>query len=217
MTYNIEHYHGDFVPIKKERIQLENFEYDDIFIDRVWTAFPDVNNDEILRECYDSVNHLPGTNRSNMGGWQSEVRPLDSSVFRGALRNIYDLGNIAVEFSNECMKTINSTCEFDISGAHLWVNMNHDYAYNVIHSHPGADLIVLYYPLYEGEEQGELRIVRTDGCVHVNTYNGTDLAMEHCPRIQEGAFIAFPPHLLHYVTPNLSGRDRVSISFNMSQ
>ena len=78
-------------------------------------------------------------------------------------------------------------------------------------------LIVLYYPLYEGQEQGELHLVRTDGCVHVNTYNGTELAMEHVPNIEEGAFIAFPPHLLHYVTPNMSGRDRVSISFNMSQ
>ena len=35
---------------------------------------------------------IDGTNRSNMGGWQSEVRPLTSTVFRGALRNIYDLG-----------------------------------------------------------------------------------------------------------------------------
>ena len=217
MSYNIDHYYGEFIPVEKERIQLQDLEHNDIFIDRVWKAFPNIDNDEILRECYDSHNHLPGTNRSNMGGWQSEVRPLTSTVFRGALRNIYDLGCMAVEFANECMRNINSTCEFDIEGAHLWVNMNHDFSYNVIHSHPGADLIVLYYPLYEGQEQGELHLVRTDGCVHVNTYNGTELAMEHVPNIEEGAFIAFPPHLLHYVTPNMSGRDRVSISFNMSQ
>ena len=65
MTYNIEHYHGDFVPIEKERIQLENFEYDDIFIDRVWTAFPDVNNDEIIRECYAPDNSAPPSKRPN--------------------------------------------------------------------------------------------------------------------------------------------------------
>ena len=217
MSYNPEHYYGESVPVEKERIQLHDFDHKDIFMDRVWKCYPNIDNDEILRECYDSHNHLPGTNRSNMGGWQSEVRPLTSTVFRGALRNIYDLGCMAVEFANECMNNINSSCDFDISGAHLWVNMNHDYSYNVIHSHPGADLIVLYYPLYEGEEQGELRLVRTDGSVHVNTYMGTELSMEHVPDIEEGAFIAFPPHLLHYVTPNMSGRDRVSISFNMSQ
>ncbi len=217
MSYNIDHYYGASVPLERERIQLQDFDYKDIFMDRVWKCYPNIDNDEILRECYDSHNHLPGTNRSNMGGWQSEVRPLTSTVFRGALRNIYDLGCMAVEFANECMNNINSDCDFDVSGAHLWVNMNHDYSYNVIHSHPGADLIVLYYPLYEGEEQGQLRLVRTDGSVHVNTYMGTELSMEHVPDIEEGAFIAFPPHLLHYVTPNMSGRDRVSISFNMSQ
>ena len=217
MSYNIDHYYGASVPLERERIQLQDFDHKDIFMDRVWKCYPNIDNDEILRECYDSHNHLPGTNRSNMGGWQSEVRPLTSTVFRGALRNIYDLGCMAVEFANECMNNINSDCDFDISGAHLWVNMNHDYSYNVIHSHPGADLIVLYYPLYEGEEQGQLRLVRTDGSVHVNTYMGTELSMEHVPDIEEGAFIAFPPHLLHYVTPNMSGRDRVSISFNMSQ
>ena len=78
-----------------------------------------------------------------------------------------------------------------MKGAHLWVNMNHDFSYNVIHSHPGADLIVLYYPLYEGQEQGELHLVRTDGCVHVKTYNGTELAMEHVPNIEEGYLLLF--------------------------
>ena len=57
MSYNIDHYYGEFIPVEEERIQLQDFEHNDIFIDRVWRAFPNIDNDEILRECYDSHNH----------------------------------------------------------------------------------------------------------------------------------------------------------------
>ena len=39
MSYNIDHYYGEFIPVEKERIQLQDFEHNDIFIDRVWKSF----------------------------------------------------------------------------------------------------------------------------------------------------------------------------------
>lgn len=216
MTYNVEHYHGDAAPIDSREIHLEDFESTHIFVDKCWRSFPNVDNDEIIQDCYDSHKHLPSTNRSNMGGWQSEVRQLTSGVFKSSLRNIYDLGCMAVEFANRCMEDVEGTSRFNMDSAHLWVNINSDQSYNVLHSHPGSDLIVLYYALYESPEQGELRLVRTDGSNHTQTYMGTEFAMEYIPDVEEGAFIAFPPHLLHYVTPNMTGRDRISISFNLS-
>ena len=177
-----------------------------------------IDNNEVIQDCYDATKHIDGTNRSNMGGWQSEVRPLTTSVFKGSLRYIYDLGSHAVEFANRCIDDLHQNAEthFTMNSAHLWVNINNDQDYNVLHSHPGADLIVLYYALYEGPEQGVLRLVRTDGSNHTQTYSGTIDSMDYAPDIEQGALIAFPPHLLHYVTPNITGRDRISISFNLT-
>ena len=218
MTYNALHFHGDSSPPPEEEIKIEDFGSDYIFVDKCWRGFPHVDNNEIIRDCYDATSHIEGTSRSNMGGWQSEVRPLTSSVFKGTLRYIYDLGSHAVEFANRCIEDLHQDAEahFTMNSPHLWVNINNDQSYNVLHSHPGADLIVLYYALYEGPEQGELRLVRTDGSNHTQTYHNVPEAMEHVPNVEQGAFIAFPPHLLHYVTPNVTGRDRMSISFNMS-
>ena len=218
MTYNALHFHGDSSPRSEEEINIEDFGSDYIFADKCWRGFPHVDNNEIIQDCYDATKHIEGTERSNMGGWQSEVRPLTSSVFKGTLRYIYDLGSHAVEFANRCIKDFHqdAAAQFTMNSAHLWMNVNSDQSYNVLHSHPGADLIVLYYALYEGPEQGELRLVRTDGSNHTQTYHNVPEAMEHVPDVEEGAFIAFPPHLLHYVTPNVTGRDRISISFNMS-
>ena len=218
MTYNALHFHGDSSPPPEEEIKIEDFGSDYIFVDKCWRGFPHVDNNEIIRDCYDATSHIEGTSRSNMGGWQSEVRPLTSSVFKGTLRYIYDLGSHAVEFANRCIEDLHHDAEahFTMNSAHLWVNINKDQSYNVLHSHPGADLIVLYYALYEGPEQGELNLVRTDGSNHTQTYQNVPEVMEYVPDVEQGAFIAFPPHLLHYVTPNVTGRDRMSISFNMS-
>tara|TARA_B100002019_G_C21250469_1_gene590847 strand:+ start:219 stop:896 length:678 start_codon:yes stop_codon:yes gene_type:complete len=218
MTYNSLHFHGDSSPRSEEEINIEDFGSDYIFTDKCWKGFPHVDNNEIIQDCYDATRHIEGTDRSNMGGWQSEVRPLTSSVFKSSLRYIYDLGSHAVEFANRCIKDLHQDAEahFTMNSAHLWANINKDQSYNVLHSHPGADLIVLYYALYEGPDQGVLRLVRSDGSNHTQTYHNIPNSMEYEPQVEQGAFIAFPPHLLHYVTPNITGRDRISISFNMS-
>ena len=66
-----------------------------------------------------------------------------------------------------------------------------------------ADLIVLYYTLYEGPEQS-VRLVRTDGSNHTQTYCGTVDSMDYAPDIEQGYLLLFHT-LLHYVTPNMTG------------
>lgn len=217
MAYNLDHYHGDAVtPVESENIEFEDFQNEIIFYNKVWTAFPaDVDNEEIIKDCYDAQIHLPGTQRSNAGGWQSEVRPLTESVFRATLPHVYDIGVRAVEFANKCSEELGSDIEYNLDSAHLWVNINNMNDYNVIHSHPHCDLIVLYYAIHQ-KNMGNLHLVRADGSCHVSTFMGMNDSHEYIVEPEEGMFVAFPPHLLHYVDPNQTGNDRISISFNMA-
>lgn len=216
MVYNLDHYHGDNTPVDSDNIEFDEFRDETIFYSKVWSAFPaDVDNNEIIEDCYSAQRHIPGTRRSNAGGWQSEVRPITDTVFRGTLPHLYDLGVRAVEFANTCIDNIGSEISFNLNSAHLWVNINNLNDYNVIHTHPHCDLIVLYYAIHE-ENMGNLHLVRTDGSCHVSTFAGTHGSHEHVVVPEPGMFVAFPPHLMHYVDPNETGDDRISISFNMS-
>lgn len=215
MVYNLDHYHGDNTPVNSDNIEFEDFRDEIIFFNKIWTAFPkDIDNEEIIKDCYDAQIHCSSTQRSNAGGWQSEVRPLTDTVFRGTLGYIYDIGVRAVEFANKCSQDLGAEIGFGLEGAHLWMNINSSNDYNVIHSHPHCDLIVIYYALHE-ENMGDLHLVRNDGSVHVSTFQGLDDAHEYLVEPESGMFVAFPPHLLHYVDPNKLGKDRISISFNM--
>ena len=63
---------------------------------------------------------------------------------------------------------------------------------------------------------GNLHLVRTDGSMHTSTFSGLHDSHEYVVEPESGMFVAFPSHLLHYVDPNETGDDRISISFNMS-
>ena len=58
MSYNIDHYYGEFIPVEKERFNCRILNIM-IFSLIEFGSFPNIDNDEILRECYDSHNHLP--------------------------------------------------------------------------------------------------------------------------------------------------------------
>lgn len=188
-----------------------------IFPTKVWTAFPnEINNDEIIEDCYVYREKFDsdGVQRSNVGGWQSGVRNLTDAIFRHDLEYIYDIGCRAVKFTNECSKDMGSSCVYELESAHLWVNINSDNDYNVIHSHPKTDIIVVYYPIHE-EDMGDLYLVRHDPSLFLDTFNGTSDMCHYEVRLETGLMVAFPAHFLHYVMPNKTGRDRISISFNM--
>ena len=112
------------------------------------------------------------------------------------------------------MNVIDSEAEYDLNDAHLWVNINSTNNYNVLHSHPKTDLVAVYYPIHE-EGMGELCLVRHDASVFLDTFRGLNDATIFEVELESGLLVAFPAHILHYVMPNTTGRDRMSISFNL--
>jgi len=200
-----------------QKIEFEDTKAEVIFPTKVWSAFPaDVDNEEIIEDCYAFRDELDreGVTRSNVGGWQSEVKQLQNVLFRHSLPHIYDLGCRVVEFANECSRDMDSEAEYDLESAHLWVNINSTNNYNVLHSHPKTDIVAVYYPIHE-EGMGDLCLVRHDASVFLDTFRGLNDATIFDVDLESGLLVAFPAHILHYVMPNTTGRDRMSISFNL--
>lgn len=210
-----EHIHRGLMPPKN--IRFEDKKVEAIFPCNVWSAFPlEIDNDAIIDDCYAvrDDNLLENVQRSNVGGWQSEVRVLTDIVFRNDACHIFDVGCRVVEFANECSRDMESDSCYDIENAHLWVNINSTNNYNVLHSHPKTDLVAVYYPIHE-EGMGELCLVRHDASLFLDTYRGVLDSTAYDVEIESGLLVIFPAHLLHYVMPNTTGRDRISISFNL--
>ncbi len=200
-----------------DEIVFEDSKRELIFPTFVWSTFlGKTDNNQIIKDCYhyrDGIDRK-GVKRSNAGGWQSDVRVLTDRVFGGRLEHIFDLGCKVVQYANECSADMDSHTEYCLDTAHLWVNINSEYNYNVIHAHPKTDLVAVYYPIHE-KGMGELSLVRHDASLFLDTFRGIDDSGSFNVELETGLLVMFPAHLLHYVYPNMTGRDRISISFNL--
>ena len=129
--------------------------------------------------------------------------------------NIIALGNtLAPEFCTN--KQFND--------GHLWANVNGEGNFNAMHTHPESILSGTVYLKFDGEEQGIIEFFDAregSPTAHWQCYTQfeeknllTNDVYSVVPK--EGDILFFPGWLKHWVSPNQSDEDRVSISFNMS-
>jgi len=201
----------------RSNIEISDVEAFDIFPTTVWAGKVNVDNDVILNECYSLRDKYPdGVRKSNFGGWQSDVYNLDEIVTEVELPAVSDLGTKILFFANKlCEEELNSQRMFQESGTGFWININEQFCYNVLHSHPKCDLIALYYAKINSI-QGNLNLMRNDGSAHTLLYENLDNGSFFKLSAEPGVVYLFPAHILHYVEPNLVDDTRVSISFNIS-
>jgi uncharacterized protein (TIGR02466 family) len=210
------HSHRSFGIPEPDNIEFDEIDGIDIFPTVLFSCkVCNIDNDLIIKQCFDLSENHESVNKSNIGGWQSPVYTTEDISIHGELSSIIDLSYRAIEFSNLIVEDLKSTALFDKRSPHFWININKNKNYNVIHSHPKCDLIVIYYPIIK-ENQGGLHLVRADGSIHHLLYEGTNYSPEFAFQPKPGYFYAFPSHILHYVDPNESNEPRISISFNMS-
>lgn len=100
-----------------------------------------------------------------------------------------------------------------------WININLNDKISFPHSHPNRVFSAVYYVKAE-TNCGDLVFMNpnkvtcqniSDDCIkEYNFYNATHWKITP----QKNLLIIFPSWLEHYVQPNLSGTDRISIAFN---
>lgn len=205
-----------FTPKYKEIPVLET-NFDVIFPTFLASFKLDIDNDKILEECYGLRDLDPkGVQKSNIKGWQSDIYGL-FDIKKDLTPNIQTLAFNVVLAANDVAAEYDFNVIFPENGCQWWININDEICYNSIHSHPGSQIIALYYPkLSPNGEQGNLSIIRQDGSQHCGLYEHRMDFTQFDLNAEVGTLYLLPSHVLHFVTPNYSNTERVSIAFNLT-
>ena len=174
-------------------------------------------NDSLLNFC-NELKKTPGRKVSNVGGFQSnfinEENFLIKEFFNYAKQYILNYINVFEidELSNPILV-----------GA--WFNINKKGDYNKQHFHITGEylphLSAVYY-LKTSKNCGKINFVNPDQFINVNPFFQKKLKFfnpfnspEYSINPEEMDLILFPSSLSHYVEPNTSNEERISLAFNI--
>ena len=168
--------------------------------------------DSLLNFCLKIKKQTKCRELSNVGGFQSEDIRSSLPPIKSLWKNITLYSNI---FSKDIFK-----CKENISINNLWININKYKDFNIVHDHPFSKISGVFY-IKTPKNCGNIVFFNDSNIqnhIHANTiteynnYNSSTWSMD----AQENVLYLFPSWTKHYVRPNLSNEDRVSISFNLN-
>ena len=174
-------------------------------------------NNKLLKFCK-KLKKTSGRNISNVGGFQSNFvnqdDPLIKEFFNYTKQHILNYTNVY---------EIDGLCDPTLHGA--WFNVNKKGDYNKQHSHISGEylphLSAVYY-LKTSKNCGKLCFVNPDQFINVNPFFQKKLKFfnpfnspEYLINPKEMDLIIFPSSLSHYVEPNTSSEERISLAFNI--
>lgn len=189
--------------------------YNNILCDTIFPSFIrscmiDIDVNDIRKEVYKIKKDHESINRSNKGGYHSPV-------FNNRIEEEYSKYKSLSALTKESIIFVNDTLtnylrvNQEVESLAFWTNINKQYDYNVLHTHPHTDLIGIYYPLLPNNS-GSLILCRKDGL----EYSNIQLKKMITINAEEGRLYVFPAHIWHWVEPNKSNKNRMSISFNFA-
>ena len=160
-----------------------------------------------------------GRTISNYGGWQSNDLSLEEDVLKDLL---IEIKKNLVPFE----RALRLRKEFKLKVKLLWANVNGMGGINLPHIHNQSVLSGVYY-VTRPKNSGNLRLMNPNLFNHISlAFMGRMETFSEGPtpftgdQIEvtgtEGTLIIFPSHLCHFVLPNLSKEERISISFNIN-
>ena len=170
-----------------------------------------LDTNKIFTYCKKIQKNDKGVQTSNLGGWHS--LPLNGKHLQ--LNELFeDIEYHSNIFGKKC--NFKDKVTFD----KIWININSTNNSNEAHTHPNSMLSGVYYvktpkncgdilfynPAYETMEY--------DWSNKFNDYNNYNSSRFLLPAVENNLYI-FPSWLKHLVKPNLSKKERMSISFNL--
>lgn len=156
-----------------------------------------------------------GVNASNAGGgwhspyWQIAKTPIAKKFVDSVSPVLYEI--ITKDYAWKCKPE-------QITFEGMWSIINRSNSYNTRHFHPNCHLSAAYY------------VKAKENCGKIKFYDPLDQRLIKAPRKsiqndlnveaitftpQEGDLLIFPSYFHHSVEENLSGEDRIVISFNV--
>ena len=170
-----------------------------------------IHNGDMEEYIYELKEKDVGRNVSNIGGWQSNDLDLTNDCFIELIEQItYRVKDLNVSLGFE---------DTNITVCNGWANVNGKGNFNVPHCHPDCFYSAIYY-VKGGENKGDVVFMNPmpyfEGLIYKNKinaysiYNSTTWMFKPIPN----QLIIFPSWLNHYVEPNKTDEDRISIAFN---
>ena len=171
------------------------------------------DNNKLLNYILNIKNKQKSRERSNKGGWQSDNLDLNETIIDNLIKNF---SPSILEFLKILEFNSNKT-----SVVNLWANINGFKDFNLTHTHPGCFISGAYY-IQVPENSGSIVFHNpsedmmsadwnSDQNIKYNSYNG----LTYWIKPETSYLYLFPSWLKHHVEPNLSKKNRVSISFNV--
>lgn len=166
----------------------------------------------------------PGTQHSNLGGWQSDW-DMDKWGGVGAIKLLAFARNTANRVTaNRQGQPVSVSWR-----ANMWANVNRTGHGNEFHSHPGSFWSGVYYVDDGGigadpSLGGELEFMDPRGPgpamyapqLAFNMPGGLSVGANETVRPKAGRMVLFPAWILHQVRPYRGTAERISIAFNLS-
>lgn len=157
-----------------------------------------------------------GQHRSNRQGWHSK-----SDLFRRKEKAHAEIATII----RSCVQATTQKMSPDTDFAELqmvcdgWINVNPTGAYNTPHDHPGSLWSGCYYistPAAENGQRnsGDIEFLDPRGARVDSPIRAQFIADKVRVQPRPGLLLLFPSTLKHWVHPNASAQERVTIAFN---
>ncbi len=183
-----------------------------VFTNFIATESLKLDNAKLESFCQNARASLNGRTYSNDKGWQSPNIDLKTPELQDLLNEVSkSLAELHSHFK------FRDTLRLAVWEA--WININPKGAFNYSHNHPGAVFSCVYYVKSE-PDMGNI-VFRTPNIMQPFTITGEMVTsydtftmdeMEIAPRT--GSLLIFPAWLVHFVRPNESDQDRISIALN---
>lgn len=198
---------------------IERTKYEKLFSTPV-LRFRVPDHDRLNRELLRAGGQLraadaAGVGKSNRNGWHSSGNLFDN--FMPCFRELRAAAETAVRQAND---TIGAKADPDRLSLKLfaWMNANPAGGFNAPHTHPGAHWSGVYYVSQPKAETGNSGMIEFLS-PHADLPNWRILRappfkLKKKFRPEAGEMILFPAYLMHWVYPNESVEERVSIAFN---
>ena len=181
-----------------------------IFPTNFYTAdlFNEQQNQKYKNFLMELSKRTEGERRSNRNGWQSDTFLWKENIFKPLLDQILDSTQvIAKNLSNKELPQMVVRA--------MWGNINPKGGFNFTHVHPSGWLSGVYYvQLPENNNEIVFQDPRSSRMMDFQRSSLIkDEYFSHYPKV--GELLLFPSWLPHFVTPNTSEQNRISISFNV--
>ena len=157
-------------------------------------------------QTIDYTNHIlelyeneVSASKSNIGGWQSRDNIHEDGIFQEFNKDL-------LLVSSDILKDYTTSKPYIMN---MWANVNKKHAYNGHHTHQGELSGVFYCSAIK--EHGQLIFVDP----RIRSFQSVIRSNSFAVKPERLALIIFPSWLEHYVRPNITDIDRISISFNI--